>query len=1057
MDGTIQRPKSNCKNKNKVKPRKRIKWYDPFIFIYKFWEYLPFLIKNNTIEKYFAILGIDPVKLNNETSKDFYNESLKMMKQFFKYPTIMTEIFRFIITKRSKLDFLEGYSVEQIKYITNPDTDDTKLLACAGSGKTRSIIARIRFMVEHGLCKKQEVFAITFSKHAATDFHRKIKQLFPDFTSFCQLKNFSTIDSLAKSILCRVKSHKSENVEILSIALRNYLREIPEYDIEIIRNAKNIKYLFIDEAQDLNEVQYEAAMLLREKFGTHINLIGDPNQNIYQFRRSSSAYLLNFEAKVYELTLNFRSTQQIINFAEGLKPISGTPTRSATNRQGPRVTIITKSATDIHKMIIHFIKLYSREKDISNIAIISATRGIGVYDNVGLSVFFNLLKLNKIPFKQLYDESGTSDERKKDIDRLPGHVNLLTYHGTKGLEFDVVFVMDFYYFLYNIKPTEEEHRINRYLLYVAASRAISMMFVCTYTNVHGGYLNHWITQIKPDYYHSELPAKIPHLSFRDDAKAQYINGITEIITEMSDEQLDMIHDALDIVEDQFLYSRRIYPNFSHIDRGKDETLFGIFCEELFYLQYYLSRKKKPRKFSLIRLIIDSKFIIIEDDTDYKQLRAFIKSNQLTWDKYDAMRNTIPDRITYLIDKKFSRDTELNECIVCTNEFVKIIDANIEDIVKTYERYLAPEKYAYDYKKILVDFFYLIVVQYAYDINHYYYISDHGKEKADLLYNGSELFQEINTYVSYNYLACDLEIKIPVYYDKLGLMGEIDFIESYQDANRSIVEIKCVKEISIRYYIQLLLYNFCYYYQNGDRDKLFCNKFKIVNLLTGLEHYIIMSISPANMFNLLITMSSIGGLSFRNLNLVYDLETNDGIKSAGPYDHKPIIPRCRVTCVNNKYYGKIYPEIIEIAIKDYDTGMVLLDTLVCPHNPVTNFVQELTHIRPEMLVGKPDIAKIRAILEKKMKNFANCKMLAHNGARFDDGIILFDGLVDPTKVSFLDTLKVIPIHLPTAEKLDSKSLGKIYKYLFQKTFKAHRAMNDVDALIKIMQYLGVDFD
>lgn len=80
-----------------------------------------------------------------------------------------------------------------------------------------------------------------------------------------------------------------------------------------------------------------------------------------------------------------------------------------------------------------------------------------------------------------------------------------------------------------------------------------------------------------------------------------------------------------------------------------------------------------------------------------------------------------------------------------------------------------------------------------------------------------------------------------------------------------MEIKCSKEISIRYYIQLLLYNFCYYQEN--MDNLFLNTFKIVNLLTGLEYYIIMKISPANMSNLLITLADIGKLHSNNLNLV----------------------------------------------------------------------------------------------------------------------------------------------------------------------------------------------
>ena len=84
------------------------------------------------------------------------------------------------------------------------------------------------------------------------------------------------------------------------------------------------------------------------------------------------------------------------------------------------------------------------------------------------------------------------------------------------------------------------------------------------------------------------------------------------------------------------------------------------------------------------------------------------------------------------------------------------------------------------------------------------------------------------------------------------------------------------------------------------------------------------------------------------------------------------------------------------------------------------------------------------------------MMAHNGNRFDNGIILYDKLVDPQKISFLDTLSIIPIHLPNNMKLKSKSLGEIYFKLFNKKFDAHRAMNDVDALIEIMRYLKIDF-
>ena len=76
--------------------------------------------------------------------------------------------------------------------------------------------------------------------------------------------------------------------------------------------------------------------------------------------------------------------------------------------------------------------------------------------------------------------------------------------------------------------------------------------------------------------------------------------------------------------------------------------------------------------------------------------------------------------------------------------------------------------------------------------------------------------------------------------------------------------------------------------------------------------------------------------------------------------------------------------------------------------------------------------------------------------FDNRIMMFENLIDKQRVSFLDTMSIIPIHMPGTTKLDGKSLGKIYKKIFGRGFDAHRAMSDVDALIEIMRYLGIQF-
>jgi len=70
--------------------------------------------------------------------------------------------------------------------------------------------------------------------------------------------------------------------------------------------------------------------LLDAWLGDHsdICVVGDPNQTIYSFTGATSDYLHNFanrfdDAKVVQLTRNYRSTQEIVSFANRLTAHSG--------------------------------------------------------------------------------------------------------------------------------------------------------------------------------------------------------------------------------------------------------------------------------------------------------------------------------------------------------------------------------------------------------------------------------------------------------------------------------------------------------------------------------------------------------------------------------------------------------------------------------------------------------------------------------------------------------------------------------------------------------------
>ncbi len=82
------------------------------------------------------------------------------------------------------------------------------------------------------------------------------------------------------------------------------------------------KYIFVDEYQDTNRVQFLLVSMLSKKSGK-ICVVGDDAQSIYGFRGADISNILNFqqtykEAKVVKLEENYRSTSSILDAANAV-------------------------------------------------------------------------------------------------------------------------------------------------------------------------------------------------------------------------------------------------------------------------------------------------------------------------------------------------------------------------------------------------------------------------------------------------------------------------------------------------------------------------------------------------------------------------------------------------------------------------------------------------------------------------------------------------------------------------------------------------------------------
>ena len=194
--------------------------------------------------------------------------------------------------------------------IVEAKEDKVLVASCAGSGKTRCLIARYQYLVNTGV-KPEKIVMITFTNAAADEISERLGRPKGVF--------IGTVHSYANYLLL---SYSQETFDILEKEQFDKLFERVKSTPDCI---KEVDHLLLDEGQDSTELQFEFMFdMVKPK---NWMVFSDWRQSLYRWNGAYPEQIINLshqpEVTTYDLTGNYRNGYKILDFARGIINTAG--------------------------------------------------------------------------------------------------------------------------------------------------------------------------------------------------------------------------------------------------------------------------------------------------------------------------------------------------------------------------------------------------------------------------------------------------------------------------------------------------------------------------------------------------------------------------------------------------------------------------------------------------------------------------------------------------------------------------------------------------------------
>ena len=255
----------------------------------------------------------------------------------------------------------EALNPPQLEAVTST-APVTAVTAGPGTGKTRTLVARIAWLVEERGVRPGEITAVTFTNQAAAEMRARLEQrlggkravaamTIGTFHAIClellgavplagpyeqRVAAAAALAELGRkgspgAFLRAISRHKTgaDGGDDPAFALyQEKLEGKLDFDDLLLetlrqweggRSDRRFTHLLVDEFQDINQVQYEVIRMLAAP-ENNLFVVGDDDQSVYGFRGAKPGIMKDFmrdypEAKCILLDINYRSNAHIVKGA----------------------------------------------------------------------------------------------------------------------------------------------------------------------------------------------------------------------------------------------------------------------------------------------------------------------------------------------------------------------------------------------------------------------------------------------------------------------------------------------------------------------------------------------------------------------------------------------------------------------------------------------------------------------------------------------------------------------------------------------------------------------